>query len=258
LVFVHHTGGLTRRPLEISFQGFKIEIIDDFQEHQKSMKDLSNSNKAYIKHEILSLFKKLIRISSLSLGFLSTMNSNTELSALNYWVLQVRGHYTQLNIPLENLKSIKETILNSSGKSPAPENLSTSISAHIRLGDLVALKPEALTNFDLLKTKMAVMQKVETLNVFSDSSEVELNGFLDHQFTRNYITETNPANVIIWCSRSKSFIGTNSKISFWITAMRVLDMFEGEASIPKNIFVWLMSTIQVPDVYQSKIISYPE
>lgn len=252
IILVHHTGGLTRRPLELRFDGINIEIVDDFKPNVKETSvSLRPKFAQWLQHS--KHFAKRFLIFT---SFLQSMNDNYSFGLTKPWVMQIRGHYTRLPIKQENMKMIRIALFANLEESRIPANISSFISVHIRLGDLVTKKNSSLISPDVLLPKIAEFAKLGRVLLFSDSSKEELESFLGNISIWEYADISQARGVIQWCSMSKIFIGTNSKISFWISVLRIIEEIEGSTLVPEVIADWLREVLPSEKFNQNKVMAF--
>jgi len=249
LVLCHHTGGVTKRPLELIFEGIDIETIDDFEQNHKTQKPTLSLGF----QPMLSVLVRFTKSFLMILGILQTMNDKASLAATKPWVLQVRGHYTQLPITRKNLEMLRRLLFTMSARSRTLGRIDPCLCIHIRLGDLLTKKQSSLINAnDLISVISRVSNSLDTM-IFSDSNKEELQEFLGEFRSWDYVNESRVEVVISQCTACTIFVGSNSKISFWIAALRTLEVTESLSIVPKAIDMWLKQVIPIELVDNSKI-----
>jgi hypothetical protein len=220
---VIHTSGVTRRQVEIEpfLSNLSVNVIDDFK------KTKFTSGKEYkIYKEIdylLSFIRRLISNILSQLGFISVLDSIQEYSNIKPWVVSVRGHYTKVPIATEHLSRLKHFFEKSDLVNL--EDFHQSITIQYRLGDLLNLNSKSFikpkTVLDIVSAKMNVLDKSQ-VNILTDSPK-EAMRLLDSNFKGWKVTSFPPIETIHACMNSRFFIGTNSKLSFWIAIFRAID-----------------------------------
>lgn len=228
---VFHSSGVTERKpdlLELIPQGVEISIVSDFIENPDSViyqqtKSLSFSlERLYIKELVKELVKKFRLVASWD-------DSSSEPV---FWTMQVRGHYRMLKVSSESLNRVFDRIKDS--KLENDTEISTSINAiHFRIGDLVGLKgiinPK---NLNIIAEKIQNENNLE-FRILSDSGEIA-SSYLSKIRTFSSNTTLNTWETIEMGYRSEIFVGTLSKISYWIVILRVLGYPEKYSYLPRS------------------------
>jgi hypothetical protein len=211
-----HTGGVTERLPEVTslFPGFTFDSIQDFKvvKHEKGKSLPPEKNKfASLRLFVKSFFSVT--------GLTSTCNTDPEFALLKPWVLSCRGHYSYRTIGLEFLSDL-DNRLKASVKNSA---LHDACAIHYRLGDLITLTEKNPISIDCILSEFRKLEDTsnfQKLVVFSDSPE-KANQLFE---TLNSIELSTPTvstiEVIANSVEAKFFIGTSSKISFWISGIR--------------------------------------
>lgn len=237
---VHHTSGVTRRRLEQAiFTSFGIDFreIDDFRIAKSSGIDSSNLRKSLKSNFLSRLLQRL--------HFIEIQSSND--LPIHAWTVLVRGHYYRRPIPKSVLKKIRRHFSNTTLVDACPyEDLQDAVLVHYRLGDLMVLTEKDPTPKEdfLAALKMACDGNVHRIVVNSDSPSeakeqilsmltsgedfgpMELVNFEGDLFA--FFTATINARI---------FVGTNSKLSYWIALLRNIDNGHYlRTYLPKNIF----------------------
>jgi hypothetical protein len=214
-VVVLHSSGITRRHPEVFelFPEIKFESIDDFAD---------SSGVSSQRRPLFSLKTSFVTFAKVTLRFFGIVleaNTDEQLIKLRPWTLQLRGHYSYLSIDEEFLSFLYNSF--STCRSWSSSDVIDFIGIHYRLGDLLTLeqkKPQAPTG--IVKEYVRKSHTGKGIYLFSDS--------IDEATRRLSVSISDPIHSIevdtietIWTSlRCKDFIGTTSKISFWIAAIR--------------------------------------
>jgi hypothetical protein len=214
---VFHTGGVTERQPEI------VPLIKNLctwvvqHDFQKSHSELENQTLK----QSLNLdpnFKIHLKNGLLKFGFVKLCNESFPL--LYPWTFSIRGHYRHLSVPNEVLVEIFSTI-----NSQIQEiKVLRRCSVHFRLGDLIGLKQTISPGIlKKLLGEIAGYEGVVTkIDIYSDSPElaqqmlVRADAYSEFTFPELDIWPT-----LINCLGSRYFIGTNSKISYWVSYLRL-------------------------------------
>jgi hypothetical protein len=154
-------------------------------------------------------------------------------SSPKFWTLQVRGHYRMMRVSLSSLEGVFLRIstlkLNS-----CPSKTITANAIHFRIGDLVGLKGIINPDDLLVVAKEIQIRNRLKFTVLSDSG----------QAAAIYLSnlDLNPTNHALgtWETirlgfDSDSFIGTFSKISYWIVILRVLENSQKANFLPEPV-----------------------
>jgi len=228
---VLHTSGVTKRSPAIKFVGQKFQIIskDDFNEHS-SVDVQKIKPRQIMKHNIKFILKKTY--------FLLEGNTTSELKKIKPWTLILRGHYSYAEIPdliLKKMKQNFEELLQLNFKGEYEKNIY--IGVHYRLGDLVTITnkspigPNSITEFI---SKVAIDQQIKETHIYSDDL-VLAKKLLETQLTDSVFYK----DLDIWAMMAnlmhcRYFIGTNSKISIWITLFRLVNNPNSLNALPES------------------------
>lgn len=216
LILIHHTSGVSKRLFEAEKfldKSIELRIIDDYK--------LKKSKYTYID---INLKKSLLRLAKYILNFFSiTLDiDKNEINRIKFWTIELRGHYSKIEINEDFLKLCVDFFLSNNLKNIGCQN---AIVIHYRLGDLLTLAeksiipPEKIVNE--AKT-VSNLHEFEKAVVYSDSILLaekklsQLNSFLDQV---EYL-ESPTISVMECAVNGKFFIGTNSKVSYWIEKFR--------------------------------------
>ncbi len=201
-----HTSGITRRDLEISTlvpPWIKVSVIDDFQTGVKR-----HSNKPSLK----SFFIKAL----IFMNLITRPNDDQSFSNIKIWTISARGHYSQIQHPPAVFQELSKLLDISPSNVRSDENV-----VHYRLGDLLSLdkgfiKPESLSQIinSLSNRKWLVLSDSprSARNLLNQNGCVIKSGEYKQLQSIDVIQKGVGASV---------FIGTNSKISIWISLFRI-------------------------------------
>jgi hypothetical protein len=244
ITIVLHSGGVTERLPELPevFPNFNYEIIDDFSE--KKPTQISSINVSRSLRKMLSNALYFFRL-------VVTLNDDDTLSSFKYWTIAVRGHYSYRAISHEFLEKFYK---NANGREFQALN-TDSISLHYRLGDLMSLEEKGpIDNRRVIQVIHLVGDRLTDahLELYSDSPREALlllaNSDLDLAIS---VREQPPLQLIVSCSNSKYFVGTSSKISFWVALVRS-EILKKDSYLPrekKDEFKWLSRTEKLIHYY---------
>jgi hypothetical protein len=235
-VLVHHTSGVTRRPLEASlFTHFDIDYIeiDDFKHNSFAGKSELN----LLLNFIGSVFKSALNF----LGIVIFQSNEEELN-VRPWTRTIRGHYFRNQIPdciLDILKNYFLELGNIRGNQN-PDSFN-SIFVHYRLGDLLTLKEKSPISKEQLEVVLSTVSDFGFSDFIldSDSPEIARHNFMEVLEARgksqNSKINSFKGSLEEFISASISapvFIGTNSKISIWIALFKSNESL-GVSFLPK-------------------------
>jgi len=241
-----HSGGVTERLAELPevFPNFQYAIINDY----AAMKPSDPTS-----FSILLSFRKLISKPLKYFRLIATLDDDDFLSSIKYWTIAVRGHYSYRTVTHQFLERFYENLTRHGLESEVFD--SGSISLHYRLGDLLSLEEKGPIDHQRIVQVIRFIRDRTTnahLDLHSDSPEEALlllaNSNLDLEiFTR----QQRPLRLILDCSNSEYFIGTSSKISFWIALIRS-EILKKDSYLPKekfDEFQWLSRTETLINYY---------
>lgn len=215
ILIVLHTGGVTRRLPEVVdlYPEFEYAFIDD---HEK-LQTLNIGKRNRINSITFKCFKACLR----TLGFIQNSNNDLEFSSIKPWTLSLRGHYSYRSISEEFLCSLDMRL-----QKMHPELISgieRNLCLHYRLGDLLDLeeKPPLPSEKILERIEEFLSYSIERKVVlFSDSPDEAVKRLKSNNVINFLAPEGDTTEVIRQAVQSIFFIGTSSKISFWIAAIR--------------------------------------
>lgn len=216
IILILHTGGVTRRTPEITsiFPAWHYRFVEDF--HPKDFSPSKGKTEAVREKVIL---RYLVKNSVKFLGISASCDDDREFSNLKPWVLSCRGHYSYRTIAEDFLVDLNSRLTrNVSGL-----DLNQSCAIHYRLGDLMTLDEKNPISSNVLISefkKISETHGFQSLVIYSDSPRKAYEFFSQLNSTRVYAPELDTAEVMSQSIDSKFFIGTSSKISFWISGIR--------------------------------------
>ncbi len=227
IVIVLHTGGTTRREPEVCelYPEFQYEKIEDF---VKIVKKVPISNLALLKQITLRIGKKV----AIFYRFMSEENGETK-SRVCPWTVAIRGHYSYRKITDDFLKELEKRLHRSDAFSAKLIGLDAVI--HYRLGDLLEIEEKSSVNPDRIVNALLSRKLPSDVWIASDSPNVarEYLKSISDKFEYN-ILELNTTETIWVASQSKVFIGTSSKVSFWITLLRSANRVDSVTLMPNE------------------------
>jgi len=227
IVFIAHTSGVTKRHSELHkiFPEFQYSEIDDFL--GRGVHD-SQNKKSYRRSNLLGFMK----VCALKTGVLA--EENDDVSGLTRrWTLTIRGHYLYRPISDEFLEILGQRLLRFSRLNL--KNYEESAIIHYRLGDLLELDNKKSINASRIASVISLLKEKHDFIVLSDSTKIALS--LINSETENLnicAEEMNVLDTIFAASWAKAFIGTSSKISYWIILLRLLHTKKDQNFMPQE------------------------
>ena len=249
---IFHSSGVTRRPPEVLglLGDLNYRIVDDFVSAQNQI-DLERRFRKELKQRFFSRFH-----------IVESCNNEIEYKRLRSWTLQVRGHYSNLNLSSDfSEKSLGR--MRELGEFSAMEvdGVSNSGSIHVRLGDLLEIEEKNPTNFQdviqVVRANIDILEKIG-LYIYSDSPLVAKEMLKEFNFTvlAKDKYQENAMNALVGMVDSSVFIGTGSKLSLWVAVMRFHTNFTSSTFLPSYLNPILESLI--PDLKTTSSINFYE
>ena len=224
---VLHTGGVTRRVPEV------VELFSDFRYiYQEDFGSLANSPELNPKSTNAD-FKTHVKNMLLRIGFVSHCNDDISTDKLRPWVLSLRGHYSYRSISPNFLDDLKRLVLSKEFSALIANENSCCI--HYRLGDLLTLsEKKPISSLSVLSEFKAIQNHYDfsKLIVFSDSPVEAKQRFSTAGTQPLEMPNSSTTQVIANSVHADYFIGTSSKISFWIAAIRAV-VDQSQSSLPR-------------------------
>lgn len=216
LVLVLHSSGVTRREPEILklFPNFRFEMVDDFTER---VSHDSHSKIPSLQSFIRGLVRRILLVS----GILAEENTSEGYRA-HRWTIELRGHYFHRKVSPEFLQLLEMRL----SKCVAEDliEFQDEITLHYRLGDLLELENKSFVDPQRIGSLLNLLNQSKKVAVFSDSPDVAVT--LIEPIAKNKILHS--ANyptieTIYAASKGAVFVGTSSKISYWVVLLRLAD-----------------------------------
>jgi hypothetical protein len=225
-LLVLHSGVVTKRIPEISNIPFvgKFKVIDDFSSSNKSGDEPS------LRIRVRVLLKKIAH----TVGFVASANNDFEYDIIKPWVRQIRGHYSRRSISPDFLLEFQSYLDSRLG---GISSFVSDISIHYRLGDLLDLSEKAPIDDLRLANEVIRVQKnfPGITSLFSDSSNTASELLAKHGVVFEISNaERSTLDVVNLARVSKYFVGTSSKISYWVICPRILKDTRIMASMPTS------------------------
>ena len=243
IILLFHTSGVTKRELELPARlliGSTVIRIDDF----RAPLDKSQSKRPNISRRFRPvLIDQLVRI-----GILARLNSEVDFRRLRKWVVDVRGHYSNVTFTYEELVTLYDSLQITD---QADQDLSD-VTLHYRLGDLLELEQKGPISIERLASILNRIKETSILQIYSDSPKEALSRIKEISNPK-LVIETEQASSLEVISRgckSPIFIGTNSKLSVWIAVLKLVSSKESEIYMPRESFPQLEMNLPEPRTAQ--------
>lgn len=210
---VLHSGGVTRRLPEVVslYPDFSFEVVDDF------IGETSTQN--------ISKLSRFVRLSSRTFltksGLLSDANIDSELTQVKPWCRSLRGHYSYATIEGAFIGDLYERLSRQIDPTLIEKKY---VAIHYRLGDLLNLKEKSFVAPGRIKfacAELGITLDDKEVSLYSDSPNMALKKLKAIDFQGDLkIYPVSAIQTILECATADYFIGTSSKISFWIAGIR--------------------------------------
>lgn len=217
VVFVFHNSGVTKRnreAQELFDSFFQSKEIDDFDTH------LSEAEvQKTISHNIESRlnFRKIISMLFRKIRIISNGDSEFEIRRIKPWTLQLRGHYSSL----EQHEQILLTVWTKFYELYGNDVVKTDLAVHYRLDDLILHKESSVISKERLSKLLVRFQSNEVITIYSDSIELAQDRLQNLESLRLKFDSAPTYIVILNSVNAKTFIGTTSKVSYWVVFLRI-------------------------------------
>lgn len=224
VAMIFHSSGVTRRDPELpKLPDVSYSYVDDYRPKNRATNlEQQNSKK----------FQVLVKSLLIKLGFVSQCNTAGQWQVLKPWVFSIRGHYSYLPLKLKTLEFVFGLVESNSTKQSGTHDF---FGLHLRLGDLLSLATQGNKAPMDPKILANIIKELEcrNLRIYSDSpSQVVYEHLKSYNLEYHYVEE-NIFNTILDLSKCHFFIGTSSKITIWIVALRSL-LKSGKSTIPSD------------------------
>jgi hypothetical protein len=225
LKVVFHTSGVTKRNPECVqlFPEFHFELVDDFSNKDASISSIAGKSR-FIN------FKKIMKLCGFACGLLAEENTRESRSA-KVWTLSVRGHYSHRKLDPEFIRVLAERFdLNSKFEKYVPIS---NVILHYRLGDLLHLDEKNPVSADRIYSVLTKYSEIHEFSILSDSPHLAFARF-EHFESDTVIRPINASTIdaIAIGVNADLFVGTSSKISYWIIILRAFMGKNGLSCIP--------------------------
>jgi hypothetical protein len=225
---VLHDSGLTQRSSDLNFLKTNLKVRERFDFNPNTHESTSDTKRSSSTFSLKNLFKFFL----VKFSFLVYVTNNSDFKKIRFWTFSIRGHYSRRLISSKTVELMKTRALSCGQQWFITEKSSDEdakyLSTQIRLGDLLQLKLKRPIEFDLIFKQIreitSASQFITHLRVASDSldlaiKEIESRSYGDLVIDR---VSENPWNTIVNLTRANTFLGTNSKISVWVSILLLL------------------------------------
>ena len=167
----------------------------------------------------LNTYKNFAKASLIKLGLYATCESKSEFDSIKPWVLVIRGSY--------NLFPSKEFInyLQKKIEHKVENLLYNDVTVHYRLGDLITLETKSPISEEILLQQLnSTVKDTSSISCTILSSDPDTASLKFAQLKTSMIIKSDyatPVEVLKIGTKSKIFLGTNSKISMWVVFIRM-------------------------------------
>jgi hypothetical protein len=216
ILLVHHTSGVSRRLFELESileSNISLKLIDDYKPNQ----DINqNKNKSELKYLFIKIIKNILE----KLYIFINVDQNPDINKIKPWTTMIRGHYSKKLISDSFLSYCIEKFKNYNFHFS-----SKTLVIHYRLGDLINLPNKSIIDPKYLIEKIRKIvetDKLEQILVYSDtiSEAKKLLSPIENLSNFTQFSDESTFTVVQNAISAKYFIGTNSKVSIWISKFR--------------------------------------
>jgi len=224
--FVVHSSGVTKRNVEADIFDENFGFKDDF-----------GSKTIRFNHKFEKMKNFLVKLLFKS-RFVVNCNDDSGIGSIKLWTVSVRGHYTNITLSIDLVSALWTRLFESSNNRFSIDQ-NRYLAIHYRLGDL-----ETLPNKSPIEVKRVVGissvvladKKIKQINIYSDSTFTSMNYLKTLELYGTLHTRNlTPIETILECSLSQVFIGTNSKLSVWITIFRGFHSLSSNTYLPSGL-----------------------
>ena len=225
---VLHTSGVTRRTSELNsiFGCRQLVIVDDFKSSAPETNlDLTRENKLVFQSLFAKLHSITIRLIKRSLFFshlISDCETDSGVNRIRPWTISIRGHYSKLQITSEIFQRMyKRAVDVDFVFLKVNSNLKHQLAIHYRLGDLLTLSSKSYLDPIRISHCLANL-KNDYAVVLSDSPAVAIEFISRNTKDMNFhYRDLDTWETVRLLISTDIFIGTPSKISEWVSLIRL-------------------------------------
>ena len=239
LKLVFHNSGVTRRDLEAKEFIARIcnfAIVDDYNHGERETSD----------HSKFTLRRAISKIAKIA-GTLNEANTDYQFYKIYPWTKQIRGHYSYRTQNFSTLLFMRSEFLKVYEARCQEEELVV----HYRLDDIVNLPGKTVISKERVAGEIAKLKQSTKVKVFSDSPkrvEDNLRSLITQEL---FVSDAETELLITSALKSKFFIGTVSKVSFWIVFLRISHDKNSVNLMPNESRVHLQNALGELSVYEA-------
>lgn len=227
MLIVLHSSGVTRRSPEVLnlFPEFNYIEVDDFSGR-------TSHDSRFLRRSPKHLVVQSARFLALSFGLLAEENDGKTRKTYP-WTLSIRGHYFHRSVSHLFIQTLASRL---------QENFAADISSfkhevavHYRLGDLLELSNKKPIKSERISEVLLGLKNVKSITVLSDSPKKAL--LLLEECSKVkllQILDLKTPETILVSSQSNFFVGTSSKISYWVTLIRLINAPRKSTYMPRE------------------------
>jgi len=218
VILTFHTSGLTRRTLEVEIAhhaNISIKCVDDW----KPNGIVNEIQPTDIMKQVKRIFLFSLKSVGRQIGFLATPNQDRDFQKIRPWVISLRGDYSRIRLKREELEKIS-VILGISTADAIQESETNSIALHFRSGDLLTHKTSSYINPRRI-SKIPNFGTEKLVSIYTDGDGNQVRSEFSTHLPNLKVVINTPKEVIIECFKAKQFVGTSSKLSLWISILRL-------------------------------------
>lgn len=240
LKLVFHNSGVTRRDLEAKEFIERIcnfSVVDDYS-HEEKVK----SNRS--RFTLRSAISKIAKLT----GVLNEANTDHQFYRIYPWTKQIRGHYSYRRQKLSTLSFMRSEFLKIYGSQCQVEE---ELVVHYRLDDIVNLPGKTVISKERVAGEISKLTECSKVKVFSDSPkrvEDDLKSLIAKEL---FVSDAETEFLVASALKSKFFVGTVSKVSFWIVFLRISHDKNSFNLMPVESRVHLQNALGELSVYES-------
>ena len=211
LELIFHNSGVTRRDLEA--EDFVKSFFPYVTNNDFSKKLELSSDKVIVK----TYSKRLISNLFFALNLLNHANTDEEFRKIRLWTYVIRGHYSYRTQNLATIKQMLERFMFFYGQLIQK----SSIVVHYRLDDIIKIDGKTVISSERVIEGIKKSNCSGTIRIYSDSAK-ELQNRFEGKFQNKYeVSDLSTEHLVVNAISAECFVGTVSKVSFWIVFFRL-------------------------------------
>jgi hypothetical protein len=211
---VFRTGGVHKALYELSDLQ-----VNEFEIRFKKIEEIVTHKIPPLLTPNFDIYKNFAKASLIKLGLYDTAESKSEFDSIKPWVLVIRGSYNLL--PSKEFVNYLQKKIENKVENP----LGSDITVHYRLGDLMTLETKSpISEEILLQHLYTIVKGTPSISCTILSSDPDIAALKFAQLKTLIVVKSDyatPIDVLKIGTKSKIFLGTNSKISMWVVFIRI-------------------------------------